>query len=396
VAILHGHTGGVIEVTFAADGRRLYSLSRESRLVASADNTVRVWDVDPRATLPVLSGHTTYVYPVAFSPDGRWIASGGWDSTLRLWDATTGEPTASLTHPGIVWCLAFSQDGKSVLSGSNDARIRIWDVATARVRREIPFPTGIVPSLSVSPDGSSVAATTIDERRNDCLSVCDFRSGKRLFSAEGRALAYSSNGRWLAGLSTDRRTVILRDARTYETVARFSGHEMEVHKAAFSPDNRCLATCSQDRTVRLWEIEPATLASPRLDDSTEGSIGRSATSASGRVASPQMHGSTEPVVKCRVLRGHSDAVFAVAFHPDGTRMATAGRDRAIWLWDVKRGEEVARLVGHTSYVWSLAFSPDGSTLVSGSGDATVRLWDTAPLSTRYQARRPSAARQRGQ
>ena len=85
-------------------------------------------------------------------------------------------------------------------------------------------------------------------------------------------------------------------------------------------------------------------------------------------------------------RAH-DEVFAAAFHPDGTRLATAGRDGVIWLWDLARGEEVARLPGHTSFVWSLAFSPDGSTLASGSGDFTVRLWDTAPLKARYQARR---------
>jgi hypothetical protein len=86
-------------------------------------------------------------------------------------------------------------------------------------------------------------------------------------------------------------------------------------------------------------------------------------------------------------------VFAAAFHPDGTRLATAGRDRAIWLWDLARGEDVARLQGHASYVWSLAFSPDGATLVSGSGDSTVRLWDTAPLKNRYQARREAVALQ---
>jgi hypothetical protein len=63
----------------------------------------------------------------------------------------------------------------------------------------------------------------------------------------------------------------------------------------------------------------------------------------------------------------------------------------VWLWDLERGEEVARLRGHTSNVWSLAFSRDGATLVSGSGDATVRLWDTKPLRTRYQARRAAAA-----
>jgi hypothetical protein len=92
-----------------------------------------------------------------------------------------------------------------------------------------------------------------------------------------------------------------------------------------------------------------------------------------------------------VLRGHTDMVYAAAFHPDGTRLATAGGDGAIWLWDLARGEEVARLLGHTGYVMSLAFSPDGTTLASGSGDFTVRLWDTAPLKTRYQARREAAA-----
>jgi hypothetical protein len=86
-------------------------------------------------------------------------------------------------------------------------------------------------------------------------------------------------------------------------------------------------------------------------------------------------------------------VFAAAFHPDGARLATGGRDRAVWLWDLERGEEVARLPGHTSYVWSLAFSRDGATLMSGSGDSTVRLWDTAPLKTRYLARREAAALQ---
>src|SRR5262249_32967657 len=154
--------------------------------------------------------------------------------------------------------------------------------ATGCIRKEIQGPAGISRLVVVSPDGKRVAATVFRPPGSFHLAVSDLGSGEPLFTAEGAALAYSPDGRWLAAREADGKTVALRDARTHDVAARFRGHEAEVHSAAFSPDGHLLASCSSDHTVRVWP--------------TDGGA-------------------------CRVLSGHTDYVYAVAFHPDGRRLA---------------------------------------------------------------------------
>jgi len=96
---------------------------------------VKIWDAKTHKPFRTLKGHARYVWQVAFSPDSRYLASGSWDSTVKVWDLKAPESSEPVTlrgHAGFIYALAFGPDGRCLASGSGYAghgEVKVWDAA---------------------------------------------------------------------------------------------------------------------------------------------------------------------------------------------------------------------------------------------------------------------------
>ncbi len=129
----------------------------------SFDYTAVVWDSGSMKELKQLIGHNAAVNSAAFSPDGRWLATGGDDNQILLWDVSTLrdpqlEPVPILLdgHTAKVVDLAFSADGKYLASASWDRRVGIWDISALKLKRYLSGHQGPVNTAQFSGDGRYV------------------------------------------------------------------------------------------------------------------------------------------------------------------------------------------------------------------------------------------------
>jgi WD40 repeat protein/serine/threonine protein kinase len=369
---------------------------------------------------------------LAYHPRGRWLASVVSESGSVMAWGPDGDLVFRIDAPPEVGRLAVRPDGMYLALGGTDGSVQVYEVGATQPLWSIALHKHQVAALAYSPDGQRLASAGWD----GSVLVVDARTGRSLHpplrgGADSRthAVAWSPDGEFLVAVDDHQITVWSArnerfDLETYDD----SSHKSDVSGLVFSPDGRRLATAAANGNLRIWELRRTGQGKGPLRLSPVQSL----TGSSGAVLSMDYspdsrylaYSGSDGTVRVWAIeagverinfRAHTGSVHAVRFSPDGRQLATCcpGTGRVkVWdltrhpeystlartsvglgkvpVWDLVRGPD-RPIAGRTGPdIEALCFTKDGRSLVSVTVGGIVQRWDARSGAPQSEQRLPLA------
>jgi WD40 repeat protein/DNA-binding SARP family transcriptional activator/ABC-type Fe3+/spermidine/putrescine transport system ATPase subunit len=398
VTLLDLHSGRTATLPGRAGGSiNAIAFSRDADTIASADQdgTISVWNVRTRALPETLKGHAAAAEAALFSPDGGTLYTSGYDGSLIAWDLggarRLGAPfTYSAGIYGGGRGSAVSPNGSLYAVSPGPNRVRLWSPhSRAPVGPPLRGPLGWVTDIAFSTDGKLIAAAGVrhaviwDAAKRKTISVLPV--GART----APTLSLSPNGLTVAIGGSD--NVDLYDLRTGRQTGRLRGY-WGVEDLDFSPDGKLLATGTGGGSAFVWDVAHESIVSslhtgyPSIvrfspKDGNLVAVG----DITGKVVfwrldpTRRFQGAWDAHPVGQPLTGHNGGVDSLDFSPSGDSLVTLD-DEKLRLWDVATHKLIgAPLPLPTSNTdGSVHYFPDGKHVLGVFTRGTGVLWSVDP------------------
>jgi WD40 repeat protein len=392
---------GTYSDSFAPDGKTFAS--------ANGDQ-IHLEEVSTGKETRQIKANHLGVSALAYSPDGKWLASGGMNNMIRLWEtASAKEHVLGGGHRGGIFLTAYSPDGKNIATVSADYSVRLWDADTGmeirRFERTPPqnpnnnnggeYPQGNGAGVAFSRDGKTLAAAWTD----GLLQIWDWHSGKEIgkfHDSKGQFatfLTFSPDNKTLATGRQDG-LIQLRDVATGKELRQIRAFKIQdPNGQVYGACGISLLTYSQDGKTLVaggYELNPQGMA--RGMGMTPAIHILEVATGKERRSLPVKLNNFEPLpymafpggggwggiggMVWDVTGGAAPATTAAAFSPEGKFLALSNGN-TIHLWDLALGKLVRSFSSHQFFSSRIAFSPNGQLLAAAGTDGTLFLWETA-------------------
>jgi WD40 repeat protein len=253
-------------------------------------------------------------------------------------------------HTSHVTAVAWSTRGSRIASASYDKTVRIWDAIDGNNLLIYQGHWDRVLSVAWSPDSSLLASAGND----GTVQIWDPLTGNlnltyREHTFPVLALSWSPDGKRVASACEDR-TVLIWDTISGQTLHAYRGNNHRILAVGWSPNGKQLASAGEDKLVHVWTMQ------------------REKTNF---LTSWLFHSRGK-----FTYRGHTGRINALAWSPDGQRIASAGADKSLQVWDVTAGRKYFVYRHPSATINCVAWSYDGRYLAMGASDRLIQVWDT--------------------
>jgi WD40 repeat protein len=336
----------------------------------SAETTFRIWDLTTSPATPLverIKWPTDQWHSVAFNPNSQFVATGGSNANVRVWDLSQpGMPYREDAPPNEhaeteVIDLAYSPDGRYIAGAVQSVGDGAAFLRDATTGEELALVTGLDPSAfsdfgsaAFHPTENVVAFGAGDGglwlwNIDELIATNNPGSSARHLIGHTGPLAdinFSPDGNWIVTASWDQ-TVRLWDYHTGETIRVFEGHTAEVWAAVFDPQGEHIVSTGNDCTIRLWDVQTGAdtllVNAPRPDsESSPCMVDLAFSPADANVLAGSCYSgdlywlvlAPSGLQSLRVIDDLNWGTWHIAFNREGTMLASAGQDGALRLWGV--------------------------------------------------------------